>query len=138
MGKTWRNEADLKHELGSFAVELILAEIQDLQGPAPSLEEGLQRFFLYIAQTGLKTPILSGHAQHDHTSGVIVLDPYNAGNNVTSRMTESERLEIVAAAQTAWETLMTANHSAYKGETTDLWREVFGSPFTTDAEEVAA
>jgi hypothetical protein len=138
MGKTWRNEADLKHELSSFAIELILAEIQGQQGPAPSLEEGLQRFFLYIAQTGLKAPILSGHADHDHTSGVIVLDPYNAGNNVTSRMTESERLEIVAAAQTAWETLMTAHHSAYKGETNELWREVFGSPFTTEAEEVAA
>lgn len=138
MAKTWRNEAELQHELSSFAVELILAEIQDQQGPAPSLEEGLQRFFLYIAQTGLKTPILSGHAQHGHTSGVIVLDPYNADNNVTSRMTESERLEIVAAAQAAWETLMTAHHSAYKGETNDLWREVFGSPFTTEAEEVAA
>jgi hypothetical protein len=138
MAKTWRNEADLKHECSSFAIELILAEIQNEQGPAPSLEEGLQRFFLYVAQTGLKQPILSGHAKYAHTSGVIVLDPYNADNNVTSRMTDMERMEVVGAAKEAWEALMTAHHSGTKGETLDLWREVFGSPFTIEAQEVAA
>lgn len=138
MAKTWRNEADLQHELSSFAIELILAEIQRAQDPAPTLEAGLQRFFLYIAQTGLQTPILSGHEQHDHVTGVIVLDPYNAENNVTSRMTESERVEITAAAKDAWETLMTAHHSTGKGETLELWREVFGTPFTIEAEGVAA
>lgn len=138
MAKTWRNEAELGHELSSFAIELILAEIQEQDGPAPSLEEGLQRFFLYIARTGLQTPILSGHAEHVHTAGVVILDPYNADNNVASRMTESERAEIVAAANVAWETLMTAHHNAYKGETHELWREVFGSPFTTEAQEVIA
>jgi tRNA nucleotidyltransferase (CCA-adding enzyme) len=138
MAKTWRNEAELQHELSSFAIELILAEIQTEQGPAPSLEEGLQRFFLYIAQTGLKSPILSGHDEHSHTAEVIILDPYNADNNVASRMTDSERAEIVAAANVAWETLMTAHHSGGKGETNDLWREVFGSLFTTEAQEVAA
>lgn len=138
MAKTWRNEAELGHELSSFAIELILAELQRSQGPAPSLEEGLQRFFLYIAQSGLQEPILSDHDAHDHVGGVIVLDPYNSGNNVTSRMAESERVEIVDAATAAWEALLTAHHAAGKGETHDLWREVFGSHFTTEAQAVPA
>jgi hypothetical protein len=138
MVKTWRNEADLGHELGSFTIELILAELQRERGVAPSLEEGLQRFFLYVAQSGLREPILSGHDAQSQAGTVIVLDPYNPDNNVTARMTESERLEIVNSATAAWEALMTAHHSAGKGETHELWREVFGSHFTTESEEAAA
>lgn len=138
MSKTWRNEAELGHELSSFAIELILAHLQSEQGPAPSLEEGLQRFFLFVAQSELLVPILSGHASGLEDTGPVILDPYNSDNNVASRMTDSERREIVEAATNAWETLMTAHHSGTKTETHALWREVFGSHFTVDAEPVAA
>jgi hypothetical protein len=138
MGKTWRNEAELGHELSSFAIELILAHLQSEQGPAPSLEEGLQRFFLFVAQSELLVPILSGHASGPEDTGPVILDPYNSDNNVASRMTDSERREIVEAATNAWETLMTAHHSGTKTETHALWREVFGPHFTVDAEPVAA
>lgn len=139
MCKTWRNHAELKRELSSFVIELILAELQRLHGPAPGLEEGLQRFFLHIAQTELLEPVLSGHANvvvPDDT--VVILDPVNPANNVAARMTAAERRTIVAGATEAWETLMTAHHNAYKGETHSLWREVFGSSFTTEAEDAAA
>jgi hypothetical protein len=135
MAKTWRNEAELKHELSSFAIELILAHLQDTQGPAPSLEAGLQRFFLYIAQNELKEPILSGHSQPKAAPPtVMILDPCNAENNVASRMTESERSEIVTTATKAWETLLMAHTAGGKGETNELWRETFGSSFTTETE----
>lgn len=139
MGKTWRNHAELGNELGSFAIELILAHLHATQGAPASLEEGLQRFLLYIAQTQLQDPIISGHANPTLPSDpVVILDPVNSQNNVTGWMSNQDREVIVAAATVAWETLMTASHNSYKGETLSLWREVFGSSFTVEAEEVAA
>lgn len=138
IGKFWRNRAELK-PLGSFAIELVMGEIQCEQGPAPSLEEGLLRFFQYIAQTELKTPILSGHSNPEMpTDPVVILDPAVPENNVTSWISEIDREEIVQAATTAWETLHLARTVGGKGETLDLWREVFGSSFTIEAEAVAA
>lgn len=134
MCKTWRNEAELGHELSSFAIELILAHLQNSQGAVPSLTEGLERFFLFVAQSGLQEPVLSGHRATTSKDLVVILDPANADNNVTGRMTETERSEIVTAATAAWEALNTAHTAATKGETLALWRETFGSHFTTEAE----
>src|SRR5438552_3137543 len=52
LAKKWRNNKEID-PLRSFTIELLLAHIQDTQGTAPSLEEGIQRFFLYIAQSQL-------------------------------------------------------------------------------------
>lgn len=139
MGKTWRNYAELADELGSFPIELVLAHLHNTLGMPVSLEDGLQRFFLYLAQSGLQEPIMSGHSRVTIMEApVVILDPVNADNNVCARMTETDRQAVVQAATTAWETLMTAHHNAYAGETASLWREVFGSSFTTEAEEAAA
>jgi hypothetical protein len=139
IGKAWRNHAELADELGSFPIELILAHLNVTQGAPTSLEAGLQRLLLYIAQTQLQDPITSGHGgatlPHD---AVIILDPVNAQNNVAARVSDLDRQTVVAAATVAWETLMTAHHNSYKGETFALWREVFGSSFTVEAEEAAA
>jgi tRNA nucleotidyltransferase (CCA-adding enzyme) len=139
MGKAWRNHVELADEMGSFAIELILAHLDELHGPPNTLEEGLQRFFLYIAESGLREPILSGHTgTNPPLSAVVILDPVNAENNVTARMSETDRTAVVSTATTAWETLMTAHHNSFKGETLTLWREVFGSSFTVEAEEMTA
>lgn len=139
MGKAWRNHAELGDELGSFPIELILGHLHASKGAPASLEEGLQRFFLYLAQSALQEPILSGHRKPSLPQApVVVLDPVNADNNVTARMSELDRRAVVSAATQAWETLMTAHHNAYKGETLSLWREVFGPTFNVEAEEVAA
>jgi tRNA nucleotidyltransferase (CCA-adding enzyme) len=60
---------------------------------------------------------------------VVILDPVNADNNVARRLTDPERAEIVATAQKAWETLLTASYAAPKGKTIDYWKEVFGPTF---------
>ncbi len=138
MGKAWRNEAELDDELGSFAIELILAHLHATQGAPPTLEEGVQRFLLYVAQTKLQEPITFGHAKPSlPPKPVVILDPVNAQNNVTGWMSDGDREAVVAAATVAWETLMTASHNSYKGETLSLWREVLGSSFTVETEEVA-
>jgi hypothetical protein len=127
MAKRWRNEAELRKALGSFPIELILAEIHAKQ------EAGLHRFFLYLAQTELTEAILSGHASApDNSDAVVILDPANRDNNVTAWVTDLQRKEIVSAGTAAWETLVLAAQVGGKVETKDLWREVFGSGFTTE------
>jgi hypothetical protein len=133
MTKRWRNEAELKKALGSFPIELILAELNASQGAPASLEEGLQRFFLYIAQSKLGDAILSGHASAPESQDpVVILDPADVENNVAAWITESQRTEILAAATKAWETLVLAASVGSEGETEGYWREVFGTGFTTE------
>jgi len=133
MAKRWRSEAELKEELGSFPIELILAQINAEQGPAETLEVGLQRFFLYLAQSELREPILSGHSSTQPSqSPVQILDPADRDNNVAALVTDAQRAEIVATATTAWETLVTASELGGKGETKELWQEIFGTNFTTE------
>jgi tRNA nucleotidyltransferase (CCA-adding enzyme) len=136
MVKRWRNEAELNTAFGSFPIELILAQINADQDPATSLEEGLQRLFLYIAQWELKIPILSGHGSTpDPKAPVVILDPADGDNNVAAWVTDTQRAEIVGAAIAAWETLVLAARVGGKGETEGYWREVFGSDFTTEEAE---
>ncbi len=134
MTKCWRNEAELRKALGSFPIELILAEINADQGAAPTLEAGLQRFFLYIAQSNLADPILSGHSSAPATSDpVVILDPCDRENNVAAWINSSQRDDIVKVAEKSWETLALAAEVSGKGETEDYWHEVFGSGFTVEA-----
>lgn len=44
-------------------------------------------------------------------------DPVNKDNNVAMRLTDDERVEIMAAAKIAWETIETATWKNTKGET---------------------
>lgn len=135
--KRWRNQQELD-ALGSFAIELIVAHLQDTQGPMPSLEQGLLRFFLLVAQTALREPIAfddHGTAPAFPSAPVVILDPVNAENNVTKRVTDDERAQIVAKATEAWETLNAARWKLGRGETLDCWRAVFGRALTIDEEE---
>ena len=132
--KRWRNEQELG-KFRSFTIELILAHLYDVQGAAESLESGLRRFFLYVAQTELKTAISFpelGTVTSFPSDPVVILDPVNKDNNVAARLTDDERKDIVAAALTAWETIHTAANKGGKGETLDLWKELFGRSFTVD------
>lgn len=134
--KKWRNEKEL-NKFRSFMIELIVAHLYDRDGAATSLESGLQRFFLHIAQDELKTPITFpelGNITSFPSHSVVILDPVNKDNNVAMRMTDGERQEIVAAARAAWEAIETASWKGGKGETLDCWKEVMGRSFTIDEE----
>jgi tRNA nucleotidyltransferase (CCA-adding enzyme) len=131
MLKRWRNYKELDF-LGSFTIELLVAFLQDRNGPAPTLEEGVLRFFLYIAQSQLKEVISfpeSGLPKRAPDDPVAIIDPVNVENNVARRIHDYERAAIVAAAQTTWETLCTASYADAKGQTIDYWKEQFGTSF---------
>jgi hypothetical protein len=132
--KNWRNNLELDR-FRSFMMELIVAHLYDRDGAAPSLESGLQRFFLFVAQTGLKEPITfteSGKIAALPDDPVVIIDPVNKENNVATRITIAERDELAAAAQRAWETLEAASWKEGKGDTLDLWKEVMGRSFTIE------
>jgi hypothetical protein len=132
--KKWRNEREMD-QFRSFSIELIVAHLFDQDGAASSLESGLQRFFLYVAQSGLKKPISFpelGEIDAFPTAPVVILDPVNKDNNVTMRLTDSERSAIASEAEAAWTTLETASWKGAKGETLDLWKEIMGRSFTVD------
>lgn len=132
--KRWRNHQELEH-LRSFTIELLLAAVQDNEGPAGRLEDGLIRFFRFAAQTELKEPISfpeNGGANGLPSDAVVILDPVNSDNNVAARLTEEERKEIVETATAAWETLSTAQYLSGKGDTVEYWSEVFGRSFVIE------
>jgi hypothetical protein len=132
--KKWRNEHELDR-FRSFTIELIAAYLYDRDGAATSLEDGLQRFFLFVAQTGLKTPLTFPELGKDvsfPSDPVVILDPVNKDNNVAARLTDAERKEIVASAEKAWSTIEAASWKAGKGDTLDLWKEVMGRSFSID------
>jgi tRNA nucleotidyltransferase (CCA-adding enzyme) len=130
LGKRWRRQAQV--ELKSFMVELVMAHLLDKNGSSGSIEQRFRDFLLYIAQSGLKEVIRfpeNGLFVPTFTDPVVIIDPVNSSNNVASRMTEAERLEIVEAAQSSWEAAYFASQNAGEEE---VWKEVFGPRFQVE------
>jgi hypothetical protein len=132
--KRWRNVQELE-KFRSYTIELIVSHLYDTKGAATSLESGLKRFFLYVAQSELRVPISFpelGTVTSFPPNPVVILDPVNKANNVAMRLTDDERKEVVSSAQIAWERITTGQFASSKGDTLDLWKEVFGRSFTVD------
>jgi hypothetical protein len=133
--KFWRNFHELDDSLRSFTIELILSHLQDARGVPSSLEEGLLRFFLYVADSELKTPICfkeSGTPQSFPQDRVVILDPCNVENNVARKISDQDCKEIIAKCMTAWETLTYARNHDGKMQTLELWKEIFGRSFVIE------
>ena len=127
LAKKWRNRIELK-PLKSFAIELIMAHVLAKNGSAGSIEKRFRDFLLYIAQSGLKEVVTfpeNGNVSAVFADPVVILDPVCNANNVTSRISEDERKEIVAAALEAWET---ANFASTEDDI-EIWKELFGPRF---------
>jgi hypothetical protein len=130
LAKKWRNHAELR-ALKSFIIELIIAYILDQEGKAGSIEQRFRRFLLYLAQSGLKDIISFPEnvaPLGTFSDPVVIIDPVNSKNNVASRITETERAEIVAAASVAWE----AAHFASAEDDKEVWKELFGPRFRVE------
>jgi tRNA nucleotidyltransferase (CCA-adding enzyme) len=129
LGKRWSRHAEIK--LKSFMVELVMAHVLDKNGSTGSIEQRFRDFLLYIAESGLKEVIRfpeNGILVPTFTDPVVILDPVNSSNNVASRITEDERVEIVDAARNSWEAAYFASESGEK----EVWKEVFGARFRVE------
>jgi hypothetical protein len=133
--KFWRNFHEFDDSLRSFTIELIVCHLQDTQRPPASMEDGLLRFFLYVADTCLKRAITfkeCGLVKSLPNDRVIALDPCNAENNVARKITDQDCSAIIAKSKEAWETLSYARNYNGKGQTLELWKEVFGRSFVIE------
>jgi hypothetical protein len=133
--KFWRNFHDLDDSFRSFTIELIVSHLQDVEGAPASLEAGLLRFFLYVADSELKTPICfkeCGTPKSFPKDRVVILDPCNADNNVARKITEQDCKGIVEKCLNAWETLTYARNYDGKTQTLELWKEIFGRSFVIE------
>jgi hypothetical protein len=129
--KKWRNERGLD-QLSSFAIELLAAHVQDRYGPARSVFEGLHRFFNFIGDDRMRTPIAfaeNGNVGELPLGAAVLLDPVNAGNNVFARLDATNRDALVKEAGDAWSTLWAADSAIDDVETVELWRQLVGRGF---------
>jgi tRNA nucleotidyltransferase (CCA-adding enzyme) len=133
--KFWRNFHDLDETLRSFTIELIVSHLQDTEGAPASLEAGLLRFFLYVVESELKTPICfmeCGTPKSFPKDRVVILDPCNAENNVARKITEQDYKAISEKCLNAWETVSYARNFDGKTQTLELWKEIFGRSFVIE------
>lgn len=133
--KSWRNFQELDDSLRSFTIELILSHLQDSEGEPASIEEGVLRFFRYVAQSQLKSPICFKECstpQSFPVDRVVILDPCNIDNNVGRKITDQDCNAIIEKCLTAWETLSWARNCDGKTQTLELWKEIFGRSFVIE------
>lgn len=131
MAKRWRNWQELKG-IQSFYLELILSYLADRDGPAPTIEDGLRRLFLFLIRDLDSGVAFDGADPSLFSNPVIIVDPSNAENNVASRVEEAEKRALMDSARTAYETLTWAQDLPYKGETVSAWKEFLGETFSID------
>lgn len=134
LAKRWKNHmkpAGLK----SFHIELIMAHLLEKNGTGASIEQRFREFLLYIAKSGLKERIDFVENRSSpavkFSAPVVIVDPVNNSNNVTSRIEESERAEIVKMAKESWETAVLASED----DDLELWKEIFGPRFRVEGNE---
>lgn len=133
LAKKWRNHAELK-PLKSFTIELIMAHVLEINGKDWPIEKKFRDFLLYIAQSELKEVISfpeNGKLLKTFSDPVVILDPVCDTNNVASRITDSERKEIVKVANESWET---ANFASIEDDL-EIWKELFGNRFKVKDDE---
>ncbi|MBX3617033.1 CBASS oligonucleotide cyclase [Nitrosomonas sp.] len=130
LAKRWRNYIELR-PLKSFIIELIMAHVLAKKGKDGSIEKRFRDFLLYIAQSELKEVICfpeNGLITPQFSEPVVILDPVCNSNNVASRITEKERLEIMEAAKNGWEI---ANYASIEDDI-EIWKELFGPRFKVE------
>jgi tRNA nucleotidyltransferase (CCA-adding enzyme) len=134
LAKRWKHYQDVPG-LKSFHIELIMAYLVDIKGPAETIEKRFRDFLLYLAQSGLNERIdfseNAGKPKVSFNNPVVIIDPVSPENNVASRITAEEKKKIAEYASEAWEAANLA--SAHNSDS--VWEEIFGGRFKTKDEE---
>jgi hypothetical protein len=118
----------------SFMIELILAKLCDDGLDMSDYPEALQHFFTYVATSGLREVIAFSDyypvsSIGSFTEPMRIIDPVNAGNNVSRLYTMANIDEIVDAALDAGDAIDAALAAPNKHLTVGYWQKVFGPSF---------
>lgn len=135
--KWWRNYKELKPSkfepgLSSYAIELIVSHLDITAGVEENIEEGIIRFFQFVATNDFKVISFANaiNSVPAFDTPVFIADPTNNENNVAKRMTVSKWDEIRTEALAAWECLNIAQARNYEGDTHAEWKAAFGPSFS--------
>jgi hypothetical protein len=136
MLKHWKNYKELKPTeydggISSFAIELIVAYLDENKGVETNIEEAIIRFFQFVSGTNFPN-ITFKHAINSipsYYSAIYIADDTNNENNVAKKIDDSKWSEIIEEAEKAFDALNYAQ--SIKNETTTIeeWKSVFGPTF---------
>lgn len=136
MLKHWKNYKELKptdYECGisSFAIELIVAYLDEKQGIETNIEEAIIRFFQFISTSNF--PIIKfDHAVNSipsYSTPTYIADDTNNENNAAKKIDQSKWNEIIEEAEKAFDALNYAQSIKADGSTVEEWKTVFGPTF---------
>jgi hypothetical protein len=134
-----QRKRDGEFKCKSFMLELLWAHLADLGLPLGDYSAALEQFFMFIANDGFDKQIAftdfhpSSALPARGTAPIQVLDPVNFDNNVAKRYTPTDRDRLVLAASRAFDAISTAHYEPVRGQSVELWQEVFGTSFKAAA-----
>ena len=132
--KKWKSKHDLK--LSSFSIEIIQGWLDCIKGYDLSIEDAVIRFLDWLGRyefphVAFKTSILD-KINTTSRGAIYVADPTNRNNNTAEYLSEDDWNTIQNKAREDYEKLVYAQELEFKGETVELWKEVFGTSFNID------
>lgn len=136
MLKHWKNYKELKptdYECGisSFAIELIVAYLDEKQGIETNIEEAIIRFFQFVSTSNFPN-IKFDHAINSipyYCTPIYIADDTNNENNAAKKIDQSKWNEIIEEAEKAFDALNYAQSIKTEGSTIEEWKTVFGPTF---------
>jgi len=134
--KWWKNYQELKpYEdeggISSFAIELIVAYLDETKGVETNIEEAIIRFFQFVSNSNFPE-ISFDHAINNipyYTTPIYVADDTNNENNAAKKIDKSKWDEIFEGAEEAFDNLNIAQSRNNEGATIEEWKLVFGPTF---------
>lgn len=134
--KWWRNFKELKPELSSFTIELIVAHLDLQEGIETNIEEAIIRFFRFVSDSDFPVISFKGaiNSVPAFTTPIFVADPTNNDNNAAKKMSAISWEDVRKEANNAFEALNYAQSINTQGSTIDEWKTVFGPSFNIDEE----
>jgi hypothetical protein len=134
--KWWKNYKELNPTdgepgLSSFAIELIVAYLDDNYGVQTNIEEGIIRFFQFVSSPEFSIIEFKDSINQipKFSTPIYVADNTNRENNVVKRLDKAKWDEIVEEAGEAFDTLNIAQSRNNDGDTINEWKSVFGPTF---------
>jgi hypothetical protein len=136
MLKYWKNYKELKPTdmeggISSFAIELIVAYLDENYGIETNIEEAIIRFFQFLSGSNFPN-IKFPHAINSipyYVTPLYIADDTNNENNAAKKIDQSKWSEIVEEAKKAFDTLNYAQSIRTEGATIDEWKTIFSPTF---------
>jgi hypothetical protein len=134
--KWWKNYSELNPTdneggLSSYAIELIVAYLDENKGVESNVEEAIIRFFQFVSSSSF--PVIKFtqaiNSVPYYQTPVYIADDTNNENNAAKKIDNAKWNEIFVEAEEAFDTLNIAQSRNNEGATIEEWRRVFGPTF---------